>query len=76
VSDGRNSNLDPKQRRVQDLVDLFNQREQLWNSLAGKRCLRRRLFPKLSPKVHEQLDLLDFATACPPQDCVGWCEEP
>ena len=68
-------NLPSKQRRVQRLVTLFNTDEQLWESLKGKRRLRRTLFPWLSKKQQEQLDLLDFAKACPPQDCVGRIEE-
>jgi hypothetical protein len=74
--DGRNSNLVSKQRRIQDLVDLFNEREQLWESLEAKRLLRRRLFRLLSPEVHKTLDLIDFIKACPPQDCVGCFKEP
>jgi hypothetical protein len=61
---------------VQHLVDLFNEREQLWDNLEAKRRLRRWLFRRLSPKVHKTLDLIDFAEACPPQDCVGWFKEP
>jgi hypothetical protein len=37
--------------------------------------LRRMLFPWLSKKQQKQLDLLDFAKARPPQDCVGRIEE-
>jgi hypothetical protein len=69
-------NFVPTQRRVQQLVELFNKNEQLWESLETQPRLRRRLFQRLSPKVRKQLDLLDFAMACPPQDCVGWFEEP
>jgi hypothetical protein len=68
-------NLPSKQRRVQRLVTLFNTDEQLWESLKGKRRLRRTLLPWLSKKQQKQLDLLDFAKACPPQDCVGRIEE-
>ena len=67
-------NLPSKQRRVQQLVTLFNTDEQLWESLKGKRRLRRMLFPWLSKKQQKQLDLLDFAKARPPQDCVGRIE--
>jgi len=65
-------NLPSKQRRVQRLVTLFNTDEQLWESLKGKRRLRRTLFPWLSKK---QQGLLDFAKTRPPQDCVGRIEE-
>ncbi|HEV8722874.1 MAG TPA: hypothetical protein VGW77_19840 [Candidatus Binatia bacterium] len=69
-------NLPPEQRRVQQNVALFNADEQLWESLEGKRRFRRRLFPRVSAKGQKQLDLLDFATARPLQDCVGQFEEP
>jgi hypothetical protein len=69
-------NLPSKQRRVQQLVTLFNTDEQLWESLKGKRRLRRTLFPWLSKKQQKQLDLLDFANARPPEDCVGRTQGP
>ena len=56
-------NLPSKQRRVQQLVTLFNTDEQLWESLKGKRRLRRTLFPWLWKKQQKQLDLLDFEGA-------------
>jgi len=64
-------NLPREQRRVQQFVTQFNADEQLWRSLEGKRRLRRRLYPRLSAKLRKQLDLLDFAMAHQPQDCVG-----
>lgn len=64
-------NLPPEQRRVQQLVALFNADELLWRSLEDKRRHRRRLCPRISAKLRKQLDLLDFARARPPQDCVG-----
>lgn len=64
-------NLSPEQRRVQQLVALFNADEQLWESLKVKRRLRRRLRPRLSAKYQKQLDLFDFAVARAPQDCIG-----
>jgi hypothetical protein len=67
-------NLPSKQRLVQQLVTVFNRDEQLWESLKNKRRLRRMLFPWLSKKQQKQLDLLDFAKARPPQDCVGRTE--
>ena len=67
-------NLFPEQRRVQRLVAVFNTDERLWESLKGKRRLRRELFPWLSKKRQMQLDLLDFAGAHQPHDCVGWTE--
>ena len=64
-------NLSPEQRNVQQLVAQFNADEQLWQSLEGKRRLRRRLYPHMSAKLRRQLGLLDFATARPLEDCVG-----
>ena len=69
-------NLSPEQRRVQQLVAGFNTDELLWERLEGNRRLRRRLSPRLSTKIRTQLDLLDFAKARPPQDCVGIFEKP
>jgi hypothetical protein len=70
------NNLSPEQRRVQQIVALFNADEQLWESLEDKRRLRCRLFPRVSAKRQKQLDLLEFDMARPPQDCVGLFEEP
>ena len=67
-------NLSPEQRLVQRLITLFNADEQLWQRLEGKRRLRRRILPRLSPKLQKQLDLLDFGRARPPQACVTWTE--
>ena len=64
-------NLPPEQRRVQQLVTQFNADEQLWRSLEGKRRLRCRLYPRISARLRKQFDLLDFAMAHQPQDCVG-----
>lgn len=60
---------------MQRLAALFNSDEQIWRSLAGKRRRRRALFPWLSRKRLTQLQLLEFAKARPPQDCVALCEE-
>jgi hypothetical protein len=68
------NNMPPQQHRVQQLVDQFNAEERLWRSLAEKRGERRLSRPRLSAKRHRLLDLLEFATARPPQDCVGHCE--
>ena len=69
-------NLPPGQRRNQQLVTRLNADEQLWESLESRRRLRRRLFPRLATHIRKQLDLLDFAKATPPQDCVGMFEVP
>jgi len=66
-----NYNLCPKQRRVQQLVTQFNADEQLWRSLEGKRHRRRKL-QLMFAKLRRQLDLLEFASARLPQDCVGF----
>ena len=65
------NNMPPEQRPAQRLVDRFNADEQLWQSLAWKRRLRRKLHPRMAAKQRELLDLLEFAKACPPQDCIG-----
>lgn len=63
--------LPPEQRRAQEIVAQFNADEQLWRNLESSRRLRRRLRPRMSAKLRKQLDLLEFAATCPPQDCVG-----
>ena len=65
------SNLPPEQRPTQRLVDQFNADERLWRSLEPKRRARRKLLPKLSRRKRKKLDLLDFAKARPPQECIG-----
>ena len=40
MSDRRKPDFASEQRRAQRLVELFNNNERLWNSLAGKRRLR------------------------------------
>jgi len=64
-------NLPLKQRWGQRRVAQFNADEACWLRLEAKRWLRRRLLPNLSAKLREQLDLLDFANARGPQDCIG-----
>ena len=65
-------NLPPQQRSTQRLVDQFNADEHLWRKLEPKRRLRRKLLRRrLSGKALKRLDLLDFAAARPPQDCIG-----
>jgi len=68
-----NYNISPKQRRIQQLVAQFNADEELWLSLESKRRRRRKLHPRITAKLKKQLDLLEFASARPPQDCVGFC---
>lgn len=68
-------NVPPEQRRVQQLVALFNADEEVWRSLERKRCRRRKLRPRISAKRRKRLDLLDFAKARPLQDCIGLYEE-
>ena len=64
-------NVPPSQSQVQQLVDQFNADERLWRSLEPKRRRRRKGRLRLSAKQHRLLDLLEFAKAHPPQDCVG-----
>ena len=63
--------LPAEQRRAQEIAAQFNADEQLWRKLESRRRLRRRLYPRMSAKLRKQLDLLEFAAARPPQDCVG-----
>jgi hypothetical protein len=64
------------QRRTQQMVDRFNAAEKLWHSLEAKRRSRRARHPEMPPEFHRQLDLLDFANAQLPQDCIGFVVEP
>ena len=63
--------LPPEQRPTQRLVDQFNADERLWKKLEPRRRARRKLRPRLSKKKLKKLDLLEFAKARPPQDCIG-----
>jgi hypothetical protein len=67
-----NYNIPPKQRHTQQLVAQFNADEELWLSLDTKRRCRRTLHPRMSAELKRQLDLLEFARARPPQDCIGF----
>lgn len=70
-------NLPPEQRMTQRLVDQFNADERLWKKLEPKRRARRKVRRRPSRKGLKKLDLLEFAKARPPQDCVGqWNESP
>jgi hypothetical protein len=69
-------NLPPEQRMTQCLVDQFNSDEQLWKKLEPRRRARHKLCPKLSKKRLKALDLIEFAKARPPQDCIGQCAKP
>ena len=64
-------NLPPEQRATQRLVDQFNADERLWKTLDPARRARRKTRPRLSRKQSKALDLLEFAKARPPQDCIG-----
>ena len=64
-------NLPASQQVVQVLADQFNADEQLWESLESLRKLRRTLHPRMKARKRGQLDLLDFAKAQAPKDCVG-----
>ena len=69
-------NLPPEQRTTQRLVEQYNADARLWKKLEPKRRARRKLLPGLSEKKLKKLDLLDFAKARPPQECVGQWTEP
>ena len=70
------ANLPLAQRRTQQMVDRFNAAEELWRALEVKRRCRRARYPEIPAELHEQLDLLDFANAQSPQDCIGFVVEP
>jgi hypothetical protein len=68
-------NLPPEQRPTQRLVDQFNADERLWKKLEPKRRARRKLRPRRSRKKLLKIDLVEFAKARRPQDCIGeWIE--
>ncbi len=69
-------NLASTQRRAQVVAAQFNAAEELWRSLELKRLRRRELCPDLSAEIQIQLDLLDFAMAQSPKDCIGFVVEP
>jgi len=64
-------NLPPEQRVTRRSVDQFNADERLWKQLEPGRRARRKLSPRLSRKQSKARDLLKFAKARPPQDCIG-----
>ena len=64
-------NLPPEQRATQRLVDQFNADERLWRKLEPRRRARRKLLPRLSKNKLKRLDVLEFARARPPQECIG-----
>ena len=68
--------LPPEQRATQRPVDQFNADDRLWKKLEPKRQARRKLRPRLPRKKLNKLDLLKFAKARPPQDCIGQWIEP
>jgi hypothetical protein len=67
----QNSALPDHQKFVQFLTDQFNADERLWQSLETLRRLRHKLHPRMKAWKRKKLDLLDFAKAQPPKDCVG-----
>jgi hypothetical protein len=69
-------NILSTQRRAQHIAAQFNAAEELWRSLEVKRLRRREFCPDLSLDLQIQLDVLDFANAQFPQDCIGFLVEP
>ncbi len=59
-----------QQQELIRLIRQYNQDENLWQSLEGRRRLRRKLF-RLSRKQHHALDIAEFARAKPPEDCIA-----
>jgi len=64
-------NLPLWQQDTQRRVDAFNADEAHWWSLEKRRRLRRKLLKTLTKKQHRTLDLREFATTGPLDDCVG-----
>ena len=64
-------NLPAGQQVVQTFADQFNTDERLWESLEPLRKLRQTLHPRMKARKRKELDLLDFAKAQAPKDCVG-----
>ena len=65
-------NLPPEQRFIQKLLDHYNADADLWRKLAPRRYLRRRLLGRIvSKKKLQELDLAEFSSTRPPQDCIG-----
>ena len=61
-----------KAQGKQDLIDQFNQDEQLWRRLQWRKLKRRVRFPKLGALPHAILDLRDeMRERRRPSDCVG-----
>ena len=69
-------NLPLEQRATQRLVEQYNADERLWEKLEPRRRARRKLLTVLSEEKLKKLDLLEFARARPPQECVGHCVKP
>lgn len=67
----RRCNLPAGQQFTQRMVDEFNADENLWKSLALRRKLRKFLYPKMSRRQRQQLDLAEFSCHQPPKDCIG-----
>jgi DNA mismatch repair ATPase MutS len=65
-------NLSTRQQFTQRLADQSNADERIWESLKPLRELRRELHPRMSRRRRQVLDLLDFARAQPPKDCIGY----
>jgi len=63
-------NLFQRQRYTQCLVDAFNTDEALWYELEAQRKLRRKEC-SLTEEEYKALDLLEFETLRPPDDCIG-----
>ncbi len=63
-------NLFQQQWYTQKLVDAFNTDEALWYELEAQRILRRKEC-SLTEEEYKALDLLEFETLRPPDDCIG-----
>jgi hypothetical protein len=64
------SNIPCEQRFAQQLIDVFNKDEILWNRLVKRREQRRKQI-NISEEFHKLLDIIDFEVMRQPDDCIG-----
>jgi len=67
-----NYNISPKQRRIQQLVAQLMRMKSFGSAWKASAAVVAKLHPRITAKLKKQLDLLEFASARPPQDCVGF----
>ena len=67
----RYSNIPDHQEQTQRIVDQFNRDEAFWRSREPHRRSRRRRRRGLGAKAQYAIELLEFASLRPPEDCIG-----